>query len=253
MQDSLVVLNCLEKSSLNNVLQRVYRQLFNLNFYGTKGQEIVAALKKENYSQLSTVQLNELRAVLQKILSAIFAAEFAETSILKELKGQCLPASLVEKPEEILTKRIADGRWWQLYDYFRPWRMYLPQEKLLIWDENFYRWLPDGGTIPKIDLGGFTWQLGKITLQSSFRTTLLRPYLRYGKPLHRSDLLNLPEKVIIATYKAEESRFRQILSVLTEPRKEAEMLYLLRQSLLKTLASKYRTSTRDIEERFELF
>ncbi len=254
MQSSLVTLDCLRKSSPNKVLTRVYRQLYRLDFYPENGPKIVTALQEEKYHQLKLEQLNELKTAVEKILAAVFDAEFAKNSILQILKGFNLPATQLSLglPEKLIN-RIDDGRFWRLCNFFSPWQAFFGTEKILIWEGDCFCFGSENGDKREINLGGFIWHLGEIKLDKSFRAELLRPYLRKSRPCHRGDLLNLPDKAIINYYQAEEYRFSQILSLLTKPAQEADLIYLLRQSLLKTLASKLKTSVKDVKRRYQLF
>lgn len=258
MQNSLVALECLRKSSEKRVLTRVYRQLYNLDFYkqSSNGKEIVAALKEEKYRNLNKSQLRDLKEALKMILKAVFEAEFSENDILKILREHNHPAIGYEELPNRMISRIDDGRFWNLFKFFDPWRVYLKKDELLIWDTAIYNFnVDDTGRIQKIYLDGLGlwWSMGQIFLDRSFKAQLLRSYHRAGRPIHRGDLLNLPEKKIIELYTLEENRFRKILSCLSEPSKDADILYVLKQSLLKTLACKFRTSTKDVKVRFELF
>lgn len=254
MQKSLVTLDCLRKSSPNKVLTRVYRQLYRLDFYEKYGPEIVTALQEEKYHQLKPEQLNELKTAIEKILTAVFDAEFAKNSILRILKDYTWPATQLSLglPDQLIN-RIDDGRFWRLYNFFSPGQAFFKAEKILIWERDCFCFGSENGDKREIDLGGFIWHLGEIKLDKSFKAKLLKPYISKSRPSHRGDLLNLPDKAIINYYQAEEYRFSQILSFLTKPAQEADLIYLLRQSLLKTLACKLKTSVKNVRRRYQLF
>lgn len=254
MQESLVVLECLRRSSEKRILTRVYRQLYNPDFYKPEySREIVDALKAERYRMLESEHLSELKSAVAAVLGAVYQVEFKTDKILGFLKEVDLKAEeLSDFPLEIKEK-IDDGRFWHLVFYLKPWKAYFPTEKVLIWDEGIYRFSPDGDVKSFLLEGlGLRWQKGRITLDPSFKAKLLRPYMREGKPIHRSSLLNLPMERIISFYKEEEKKFKRLLSLLSKPSEEADMLYILQRSLEKTLACKYRTSTKEIRKRLKL-
>ncbi len=254
MQSSLVTLDCLRKSSPNKVLTRVYRQLYKLDFYQENGPQIVTALQEEKYHRLKLEQRKEIKTAVEKILTAVFEVEFAKNSILQTIKGFTRPATQLPSGLPVqLINRIDDGRFWRLYNFFSPWQAFFRTEKILIWERDCFCFDSESGDKREINLGEFIWHLGEIKLDKSFRAELLRPYLRKSRPCHRGDLINLPDKAIINYYQAEEHRFLQIISLLTKPAPEADLVYLLRQSLLKTLACKQKTSVKDIKIRYKLF
>ncbi|MDD2431164.1 MAG: hypothetical protein PHD88_07730 [Firmicutes bacterium] len=255
MQESLVALECLRKSSQNRVLTRIYRQLYNLEFYELEcGKEIVDALKAEKYRELDAELLSEVKQAVAKIIEAVYQAELSSDQILRRLEEININAHKLSELPLKVTDRIDDGRFWQIFSYLSPWRAYFPNERLLIWNNDMYRFERQGkiNSILLPDLG-LQWKKGMIIIDPSYKAKLLRPYLRDGKPIHRANLLNLSEDRIISFYKAEEKRFRQLLASLTKPRADTDMIYVLRRSLLKTLACKYRTSTKEIRKRFKLF
>jgi hypothetical protein len=253
MQESLVVLECLRKSSQDKALTRVYRQLYNPNFYTGDSETLIYALKEEKYRDLSDKQLQDIKFAVEQILVAVFDAEFSFPKIFDELKGLNSSAKYLEPLPAQALGRIKDGRFWRLYEYLGPWKIYLKRDNILVWENQYYSFIDKPRDTKEIELSGLRWQLGEITLDRSFKAKLLRPYQKDGKPVHRRDLLNLSESVIIDIYQKQERYFQRILSVLTEPAKDADLIYILRTSLLKTLACKLRTSVRDVKQRFELF
>ena len=145
MQESLVVLECLRRSSEKRILTRVYRQLYNPDFYKPEySREIVDALKAERYRMLESEHLSELKSAVAAVLGAVYQVEFKTDKILGFLKEVDLKAEeLSDFPLEIKEK-IDDGRFWHLVFYLKPWKAYFPTEKVLIWDEGIYRFSPDG-------------------------------------------------------------------------------------------------------------
>src|SRR5262249_16009845 len=89
-----------------------------------------------------------------------------------------------------------------------------------------------------------------LSVPSAVRRSLCARYKRAGKPRHRSELILHSDFAIIARYQAEYRGYVQYYALAQNLHELTTLHWVMKTSLLKTLANKYRSTVRKMAKRY---